>query len=52
MADHFLESTAQKKRESTGLIFLGQKIRGLEVKMTLGTYRLTMKMYHLDMHLP
>ena len=33
MADHFLESGDHKKYENTGLIFLGQKIRGLEVKM-------------------
>ena len=38
MADHFLESVDHKKYENAGLIFLGQKIRGIEVKMTLGTH--------------
>ena len=50
MADHFLESAAHKKHENTGLIFLGQKIRGLEVKMTLGTYNYE-NVYNLDIHL-
>ena len=40
MADHFLETVDHKKHENVSLVFLGQKLRGLEVKVTLGTYNI------------